>query len=87
MSADVGQRRLGAPRRMMVTFLLLRHINQHQLRAHNKRQPHPQREKNRGVCRSRSEGGWTPLLYTYQTQRSRPNEKQRKRLCTTIFTG
>lgn len=51
------ERRTGAARGMMVTFPLLRRNNQHQLRAHIKRQPRPQREESRGVWRS-EQVGW-----------------------------
>lgn len=48
---------MGAARRMMMTFPLLRQNNQQQLRARIKRQPHPQREESRGEWWSRSDGG------------------------------
>lgn len=65
MSTDDGERRTGAARRMTMTFPLLRQNNEHQLREHIKRQPHPQQEESRGVWRSRPDrGGNYPDLET-----------------------
>lgn len=58
--------------------------------VHVGRWARPQRDKNRGVQRSRSDGGGSspdlepaPLLYTPHTQRKRPNEAQQNSLSDT----
>lgn len=58
--------------------------------VHVGRRARPQRDKNRGVQRSRSDGGGShpdlepaPLLYTHHTQRKRPNEAQQNSLSDT----